>query len=140
MEQRNTVQRSLVLDAVRNLHSHATVEEIYNEVRKSHPNVSRGTVYRNLNKLAEQGEIGRVEMAGESDRFDHISQKHYHVRCTVCRRIFDVEMEYMNGLESKIRDKHGFDFSGHEILFRGICPDCKANGKKTGGKPEKKGD
>lgn len=137
---RNTVQRSLVLDAVRNLHSHATAEEIYNEVIKSHPSVSRGTVYRNLNKLAEQGEISRIEMAGESDRFDHIQYRHYHVKCMVCRKIFDVEMDYMSGLESKIKNKHGFDFSGHEILFRGICPDCKKSTVKTGEKPEYKGD
>lgn len=133
--QRNTVQCSLVLDAVRKLRSHVTAEEIYGEIVKSYPNVSRATVYRNLNKLVGEGKVGKIEISGEPDRFDYISEKHYHVKCVECRRLFDVKMEYMRELESKIQDSEGFDFVGHEILFWGICPECKK--KKTGDKPEK---
>ncbi|MGN1099201.1 MAG: Fur family transcriptional regulator [Christensenellales bacterium] len=135
MVQRNTVQRSLVLSAVRKLRSHATAEEIYDEIVKTHPNVSRATVYRNLNKLVQQGEIGKIEISGEPDCFDHMNARHYHVKCVRCQKIFDVDMDYISGLEDNIKNRNGFDILGHEVLFMGICPDCK-NATDSGNKPE----
>ena len=124
MIQRNTIQCSLVLEKVRMLHCHVTADEIYNAVVEEHPNISRATVYRNLNRLAEMGEIRKIEIPDGPDRFDHICDQHYHVKCTVCGRVYDVDMEYMADLEKKIRDTHGFKFMGHNIMFQGICPDC----------------
>ena len=83
MIRRNTIQRSSVLEAVNKLHCHATADEIYNEIVKEHPTISRATVYRNLNLLSEMGEIRRLEMPGSADRFDHISSNHCHVQCEV---------------------------------------------------------
>ena len=125
MIRRNTIQRSSVLEAVNKLHCHATADEIYNEIVKEHPTISRATVYRHLNLLSEMGEIRRLEMPGSADRFDHISSNHCHVKCEVCGRVFDVDMDFVSGLESGIRDAHGFDFSGYDIIFHGICPECK---------------
>ena len=77
---RSTVQRNLTLEAVNSLHCHATAEEVYEEVSKEHPSVSRATVYRNLKDLSDSGEIRKINNAGGADRFDHIVEKHYHVR------------------------------------------------------------
>ena len=125
MTQRNTIQRTLVLDAVRQLHNHATAEEIYQSVVKLHPSVSRATVYRNLSRLVDDGESRRLEIPNEPDRFDHLCHQHYHVKCVKCQRIFDVDMEYLGEIESKIKDSHGFDIVGHDLVFWGICPECK---------------
>ncbi|MGN0765748.1 MAG: Fur family transcriptional regulator [Christensenellales bacterium] len=125
MTQRNTIQRTLVLDAVRQLHNHATAEEIFQSVVKLHPSVSRATVYRNLSRLVDDGEIRRLEIPNEPDRFDHLCHQHYHVKCVKCQRIFDVDMEYLGEIESKIKDSHGFDIVGHDLVFWGICPECK---------------
>lgn len=125
MTQRNTIQRTLVLDAARQLHNHATAEEIYQSVVKLHPSVSRATVYRNLSRLVDDGEIRRLEIPNEPDRFDHLCHQHYHVKCVKCQRIFDVDMEYLGEIESKIKDSHGFDIVGHDLVFWGICPECK---------------
>lgn len=122
---RNTIQRALVLEAVNKLKCHATADEIYQEVAGGHPNISKGTVYRNLHQLAESGEIRKLEVPGGADRFDHRCSDHYHVRCLKCGRVFDVDMEYIGDLEKGIRDPHGFVFSGHDLMFKGICPDCK---------------
>ena len=124
MNRRNTIQRSFVLEAVNRLQCHATADEIYREIIKTHPMISRATVYRNLNLLAEMGEIRRLEIPGSADRFDHIPKRHCHVKCDVCGRLFDVDMEFVSGLEGGIRDAHGFDFTGYDILFHGICPKC----------------
>ena len=124
MIQRNTIQCTLVYEAVNRLQCHATAEEVYQEVVKEHPTISRGTVYRNLNRLAEMGRIRRMTIPGGADRFDHLCHDHYHVRCEKCGRVFDVEMDYIPGMEKNIRDPHGFRFTGCDIIFRGICPDC----------------
>lgn len=125
MGTRNTIQRALVLEAVKRLRCHATADEIYAEIAREHPHISRATVYRNLNLLAELGEIRKLEIPGAADRYDHRCHDHCHVRCEICGRVFDVDMEYVAGLEQNIRDAHGFAFTGYDILFRGICPECR---------------
>ena len=125
MKQRNTVQRALVYEAVNRLKSHATADEIYHDIAAQHPSVSRSTVYRNLNLLAESGEIRKFETPGGPDRYDHRCFNHYHARCLSCGRLFDIEMDYMPDLPRKILDAHGFAVSGHDILFNGLCPACQ---------------
>ncbi len=124
MNRRNTVQRTLVLEAVRELRCHATADEVYNSIVGRHPDVSKGTVYRNLNLLSETGEICRREIPGGADRYDHLCHSHYHAKCLKCGRVFDVDMEFIADLEKKIRDTHGFEFTGHDVVFKGICPEC----------------
>ena len=130
MMKRNTIQRSLVFEAVNKLQCHATAAEIYQTIMKEHPNISRATVYRNLKLLSETGEIRKMEIPGGSDRYDHRIQEHCHVRCEKCGRVFDVDMEYITGLEKNITESHGFAFTGYDILFRGICPDCQKSRKQ----------
>ena len=125
MIQRNTIQNSLVYEAVNKLQSHATADKIYDMIVQEHPTISRGTVYRNLNRLAEMGKIRKMEIPGGPDRFDHRCHDHCHVKCERCGRVFDVDMEYITGLEKNITDTHGFAFTGYDILFRGICPECQ---------------
>lgn len=128
MIQRHTIQCALVLEAVNQLHDHATADEIYEAIAREHPHIGRGTVYRNLQKLAEAGDILKVEVPGGADRYDHLTYKHYHVKCTKCGRVFDVDMPYESNLADKIGDKHGFLLTGHTIMFTGVCPDCQKKG------------
>ena len=128
MIKRNTIQRALVLVAVNKLKGHATADDIYNLVVSEYPNISKVTVYRNLNQLADSGEIRKLEVPGGADRFDHRPHNHYHARCLECGDVFDVDMDYISDLEKKIRDTHGFVFQGHDLMFKGICSECR---KKT---------
>lgn len=125
MNNRNTIQRSLVLEAVKELRNHATADEVFESIIQKHSDISRGTVYRNLNLLSELGEIRKVEMPNGAARFDHLRHKHYHTKCVKCGRVFDVEMEVISDLEKGIKDTHGFEFTGHDIVFKGICLKCK---------------
>lgn len=124
MIKRNTIQCSLVLEAVNNLKCHATADEIYYEIKKKYPNISKATVYRNLNRLSETGEIRKMEIPGNPDRFDHRSSLHYHARCEKCGKIFDMDMEYIADLDKSVKDAHGFTITGHDIIFKGICSEC----------------
>ena len=130
MIKRHTIQRALVFEAVNKLQCHATADEIYEAIVTEHPNVSRATVYRNLKLLSEIGYIRKIEIPGGADRFDHRCHDHCHVKCEKCGRVFDVDMEYITGLEKSIKDDRGFTFTGYDILFRGVCPDCQESPKQ----------
>jgi Fe2+ or Zn2+ uptake regulation protein len=127
MIKRNTIQCALVLEAVNKLACHATADEIYNALVKEHPHISRGTVYRNLQRLSDLGEIRKREFPGGADRFDHLCSNHYHAKCIKCGRVYDVNMGYMVDLEKSIKDTQGFEFVGHDIIFKGTCTGCKRN-------------
>ena len=124
MNMRNTIQRSLVLGAVRELRCHATADEIYKTIVKKHPGIGRGTVYRNLSRLSDSGDIRKIAMPLGADRYDHICHEHYHARCVTCGRVVDVKMKHIAGLERRIKDANGFMFTGHDVIFRGVCREC----------------
>ena len=124
MNRRYTIQRSLVLESVKELRCHVTADEVYDAIAKKHPDISRGTVYRNLKLLSDSGEIRKVEMPNGAARYDHLCHEHYHARCIECGRIIDVDMKFIADLDSNITDTHGFVFTGHDIVFKGICPEC----------------
>ena len=122
---RNTIQKSLVLEAVQELHNHPTADEVYAKVAAGYPNISRSTVYRNLNQMVEEGSIANIRIPNAADRYDHITRKHYHIRCIKCGRVSDADIEYMPDLEKSAKNTHGFLYLGHDLIFEGICPDCK---------------
>ena len=130
MTRRNTIQRELVLSAVRELKSHVTADEVFRFVTTDSPNVSRGTVYRNLNILAEEGSIRKIEIPGQADCYDHTTGEHCHVRCVKCGRVFDVMTDTVPDLTETVSDAQGFVFLGCDIIFKGICPECNQNGGK----------
>ena len=128
MNNRHTLQRDLILEAVKELHCHATADDVYDLIVTKHPNISRGTVYRNLNLLSDIGEIRKVEIPSGADRFDHECHPHYHARCIECNRVFNVDMEFISDLQKNIKDTQGFEFTGHDLIFKGICLEC--NGRR----------
>ena len=93
MERRNTVQKDLVLNAVKGMKSHPTADQVYNLISKDYPSIGKGTVYRNLNILAESGEIKKIEIPDGADRFDFNTSEHYHSQCIECKSVFDVNFD-----------------------------------------------
>ena len=122
---RNTIQRTLVLEAVRSLHNHPTSADVYDVVRERHPNISRATVYRNLGVLAQRGEVLRVEVPNGADRYDFHNKPHYHAKCRMCGGVYDIDMPYQHDIASHVSDAHGFTIEHHEIIFEGVCARCK---------------
>ena len=123
---RNTVQRKIILDIVKQMHSHPTVETVYQEVQKEYPSISKATVYRNLHQLAESGEIRAVILTDSPERFDDRLSRHYHFRCKACDTIFDVDMEYLSGINEIVQNHYGFQVDEHDVIFQGVCSECKA--------------
>lgn len=126
MEHRNTIQKELVRRAVFEMKRHVTADEVYEFIKRNYPTIGKGTVYRNLGILADEGSIRRVEVPDGPDRFDFTLPDHYHVRCVRCGEVSDVDMEVLPDLTERIRDAHGMEFISYDILFKGICPACRA--------------
>ncbi len=122
---RNTRQRELVMDAVRSLANHPTANEVYEYVHARDAHVSMGTVYRNLNLLAEAGDILLVQAPGGS-HYDFRNTKHSHVVCVNCGKMDDAMFEYDELADSRAADQSGYDIFGHSVVFEGLCPSCQA--------------
>ena len=130
VQRRNTRQRKLVLDAVRQSYNHPTADEIYNAVREQDDKISRGTVYRNLNLLADAGEILSIKTPGGS-RFDRTIEPHAHIICTSCSRVIDVPLPFDAQLDAKASEQIGWHVTSHYTIFEGLCPDCQVDRLET---------
>ena len=122
---RNTIQKDLVRNTVYEMRRHVTANEVYEFIKETYPTIGKGTVYRNLDILVEEGALRKVEVPDGPNRFDFTLKNHYHVRCVKCGEVSDVDMDEILGLLEKIHDTHGTDFLGYDILFKGICPKCQ---------------
>ena len=123
--QRNTVQRQIVLDALRSNKAHPANEEIYAQIHREHPSISRTTVYRNLRLLAASEIIRKVLLQDGLDRYDDRADQHYHFKCKKCGNIIDVDVKRLTDIDKEVQKKYGFRVEGHDILFSGICTECK---------------
>ena len=121
---RMTLQRKTILNILRQTKSHPGADEIYERVRKQLPRISLGTVYRNLEVLADMGLIQKLEIGGTIKRFDWDPNKHYHIRCLVCGQVDDAPIAPLNKLEDELYGATVFSIIGHRLEFEGLCPDC----------------
>ena len=125
--QRNTVQRQIILDALKRLNTHPGIDEIYSEIHKTHPSISKTTVYRNLRQLTKNGIIRQVSLPDGLERYDGNVIPHHHFRCKSCGVVFDVDLEYIDSIDDMVRQNYGFQVDEHDIVFQGICPKCVRN-------------
>ena len=119
---RNTLQRQVVLDAVRELANHPTPEDVYLHIHQQHPTISKSTVYRNLHFLCESGQLLHLSVPGAADHVDHLTHPHHHCTCRECKRVYDVQdMDVHLPLP---QDTSEFQFEKSYVFFSGICSKC----------------
>lgn len=123
-QHRNTKQRQLILDIVKSRRDHPTASQICENVQAIDKNISRGTVYRNLNFLVENKEILKVKLLN-IDRFDYPLKSHYHLICTECGDVQDVPLSYKTELDQELAAKTGYTIMKHHTVFEGLCSECK---------------
>lgn len=117
---RNSKQRDLIEGIVNSSHIHPTAEEIYEVSKKTIPNISLGTVYRNLNTLVNEKLIRKIKVDDVKYRYDHNKDKHAHFICTKCSNIIDLTPNIFKMVE---------EFDGNivtdiDLSLTGICKDC----------------
>ena len=126
--QRMTKQRKIILEEIHKLREHPTADEIYARVREKLPRISMGTVYRNLEILANSGLIRKLDPGLPQMRFEGNMDEHYHITCTQCGKIEDAPIgplkNTVEDLEKALGNmtKHGI--FGHKLEFIGLCKEC----------------
>ncbi len=130
---RLTRQRRTMLEALSRLETHPTAEEFYVVVRRRLPSISLGSVYRNLEVLAESGHILKLDMGGGPKRFDAKTKPHAHVRCPDCGAVRDDWSPEVTAMLQGLDDwlaAHG-GFTGYRLEFSGPCQRCRQAKAKT---------
>lgn len=127
---RNTAQKKLIMELMRDNHTHPTADELYETARAHDAHISRGTVYRNLNQLDEASELRKLPMPMGPDHFDCRLDNHYHFLCRSCLKVFDTELEYEDALNSVPQGLDGFITEWHRLILVGLCAEC-AKGMKN---------
>lgn len=103
---------------------HPTASWIYDQLKREFPDLSMGTVYRNLNILVEQGLIRKIDFGSTFDRYDANSAPHYHFICERCGSITDLSMPIDTTLNEKVESTTRFKTKRHRIEFYGLCDKC----------------
>lgn len=120
-------QRAAILSFLQSRRDHPTAESVYSSVKEEFPNISLGTVYRNLNQLAEAGTITKLSFGVLSiDRFDYNTSPHHHFVCNCCHAVIDLPMGCSSFPELDAEASKNFDglIQGHRLYFCGICKSC----------------
>jgi Fur family peroxide stress response transcriptional regulator len=134
VQTRHSTRRDAVLECLRKHHDHPTADMLYNEIRQDYPNISLGTVYRNLNFFVEHGEAVRIPVTDGQTRFDGNVKPHFHFRCSSCGALLDLNLEDGRQLEENLNHPKT-DFKGHitgyDLVFTGICGECLKREKET---------
>ena len=116
---RNTKQRECIFDIVNSSYNHLNAYQVYDIAKEVIPNISLGTVYRNLNNLVDENKIIRLKMSDGVDRFDK-NIIHAHVVCSICGKIEDVMYDYIKKLPN-IKD---YEVMNYDLRFIGKCKEC----------------
>lgn len=130
---RTTIQRKLILEQLQTHFDHPGADTIYSEVRKVLPRISLGTVYRNLDVLANKGIIQRLEVGGDHAHFDPNPEIHPHFFCTRCRQVSD--LKWKNGTPPAWSDfiepesLKELLIDGGTLVLEGFCAECSAQDK-----------
>ncbi len=124
---RMTKQRKTILEVLKNTDSHPTADWIYEKVKQEIPNISLGTVYRNLNLLADKDKITVINYANDQSHYDGNTKIHYHFRCNQCGNVFDLEVKlFEKEIDAIVNNNTDFEVDSHRLEFYGLCPDCQS--------------
>ncbi len=118
-------QKEIILDGLINNAVHPTAECLYTILKPENPNLSLATVYRNLNKLADNKIIKKISGLDTSEHYDHNTSDHYHMICENCKKIYDIPSNIAADLKLEVEKITNHKINNYDIVFKGICEDCR---------------
>lgn len=124
MALKHSRQRDMIKDFLMTRKDHPTADVVYMNVRQLNPNISLGTVYRNLTLLADIGEIARLRVGDGVDHFDADTSPHYHFICSKCGSVIDLQMDNIDHILETAGANFDGQIAGHVTYFYGTCSDC----------------
>jgi Fe2+ or Zn2+ uptake regulation protein len=122
-----TRQRALILEFLRASEDHPTAAQTHAALLTQLPNLSLGTVYRNLEVLVSEGVVEEVPAAGSASRFDGNPKPHHHFICESCGAIDDLHLQVPPALHRKLRRARGLKAARVKIDFFGLCEACESH-------------
>lgn len=132
---RFTKQRQAILETLKETCIHPDANWVYSKVSKKIPNISLGTVYRNLNILTSENLVRELTFQSGLSRYDATIEPHHHIMCTICSKIEDIDMQTNCDIKAKLQEKMlgNLNYSDItcEILFKGICSECQKKSSKN---------
>ena len=117
-------QRDSIKEFLMTQTTHPTADIVYENMKQVYPNISLGTVYRNLSLLTDLGEIQKLSSFGGADRYDGRIDPHCHFICTDCGRVLDLEMQDADRLLSDAQVHFNGRITGYKANFFGLCEEC----------------
>jgi Fur family peroxide stress response transcriptional regulator len=129
MEHRRTAQRNKILEVLQSTDTHPTASWVYDRVRQHIPNISLGTIYRNLNVLVTQGRIQKISCGEAEDRFDAATEPHIHYYCTDCGCVSDIHDGVAFGRLSTLVSDIDADVKTYSLICYGKCKHCEKKNK-----------
>ena len=123
--QKRSKQRDAIINYLHSTKSHPTAEVVYNTIREDFPNISLGTVYRNLNQLSECGTIQKLDMGDGQVHFDGEIKPHNHFICKGCNKVLDLTMPPIDHVNVLASSEFDGEIEGNVIYFFGKCAECK---------------
>lgn len=121
---RNSKQKEIILAAMTNNFTHPTADEVYSLLKADNPALSLATVYRNLNRFAQQGKIKKIAIPDAGDRFDCTVSPHFHAVCTECSRLTDVTLADTDEIEKRIMAVPEIQAESYNLIIYGVCKNC----------------
>ena len=125
MNSRNTKQKEIILKILQSHKTHPTIQEIYDMAKHQDPNIGQATIYRNIKRLVEEGEILKIANSiDDTYHYDINRSPHMHLLCKNCQKVVDIYgNDYSLFLES-IEKKHFIEIDKTNIIFEGLCNNC----------------
>ena len=119
-------KRDAILTCLRQTTVHPSAEWVYNQLKPELPDLSLGTVYRNLSLFKEQGIIASLGTVGGVERFDGNTAPHVHFVCSGCDAVIDLpQMQIPDSLTTQAETAADGRVTGCQLTFAGYCKDCK---------------
>lgn len=122
---RYSKKREAILKAIRGTNCHPSAEWVYQTLKPTHPDLSLGTVYRNLVFFQTHGDIQSVGVVRGQERFDGVAAPHSHFICNCCGAVMDLDQVKLDGdMDRSVSEQYGLAVERHELTFYGRCPSC----------------
>lgn len=120
---KHSKKRDAILECIRSTKSHPTAEWVYRQLKPSFPDLSLGTVYRNISMFKEENVIQSIGVVNGLERFDYRTEPHTHFVCTDCGQVLDLDHVT---LPQSVLDEaaDGGSITSYQLQFTGICPQC----------------
>ena len=117
-------QREAIKEFMMTRKDHPTADVVYMNVRQEFPNISLGTVYRNLTLLSDMGDLLRLRVGDGVDHFDATTEPHYHFICKECGAVSDLDLSDMQTINEIAGETFNGRIDGHVTYFYGVCEEC----------------